>query len=155
MEFDPFSLFMKDLTTRNVITRYNSFGLLYTIRLLATRAPQASTYYTLTVVAAPMSLWHRHLGHPDPSTFSAIICNKPQDVPVYHACQLGRHTRLPFHWSSSRATQYFDLIHCDLWSSHIISLSGSKYYLIILDDFPYHSWIFSLCLKSHTSSTIT
>jgi hypothetical protein len=47
------------------------------------RAPQASTYYALTVVAAPMLLWQRRLGHPGPdallklSTASAITCNKP------------------------------------------------------------------------------
>jgi hypothetical protein len=43
MEFDPFGLSMKDLATRNVITRYNSSGLLYTICLCTTHAPQAST----------------------------------------------------------------------------------------------------------------
>jgi hypothetical protein len=56
------------------------------------RAPQASTYYALTIVAAPMSLWQRRLGYPGPdallmlSTASAITCNKPRDVPVFHAC---------------------------------------------------------------------
>jgi hypothetical protein len=46
-----------------------------------------------------------------------------------HACHLGRHTRLPF--TTSRAEQAFDLVHCDLWTR----LSGYKYYLEILDDF--------------------
>jgi hypothetical protein len=31
-----------------------------------------------------------------------------------HACQLGRHVRLPFHSSSSQAAHIFDLVHCDL-----------------------------------------
>jgi hypothetical protein len=92
MEFDHFGLFVKDLATRNVITRCNSFGQLYTICLSTTRHPQASTYYFLTVAAAPISLWHRCLDHTGPdalsklSTSSAIICNKPRDVPVFHAC---------------------------------------------------------------------
>jgi hypothetical protein len=52
-----------------------------------------------------------------------------------HACHLGRHTRLPFP-TSSRVEQAFDLVHCDLWISPILSLSRYKYYLVILDDFP-------------------
>jgi hypothetical protein len=69
------------------------------------------------------------------STTSAIICSKPWDLLVCLVCQLGQHTRLPFHQSSSCATQYFDLIHYDLWISPIVSISGSKYYPIILYDF--------------------
>jgi hypothetical protein len=74
MEFDPFDLSMKDLTTKNVTTRCNTSGPLYTIRLPTTRASQASTYYALTTATTPP------LG-PDAllklSTTSVIICNKP------------------------------------------------------------------------------
>jgi hypothetical protein len=56
MQFDPFGLSMKDLATRNMIFRCNSFGPLYTIRLSSTRPPHASTYYALTVAAIPTSL---------------------------------------------------------------------------------------------------
>jgi hypothetical protein len=56
MEFDPLGLSVKDLATRNVITRCNSSGPLYTICLPATHTPQASTLYTLTVVAGTTSL---------------------------------------------------------------------------------------------------
>jgi hypothetical protein len=28
----------------------------------------------------------------------------------------------------------FDLIHCDLWTSSIVSISSYKYYLVILND---------------------
>jgi hypothetical protein len=83
MEFDPFDLSMKDLATRNVITRCNSSGPLYTICLLVMCPPQASTYYALTDAAASTSLWHYRLGYPGLdallklSTSSAIICNKP------------------------------------------------------------------------------
>jgi hypothetical protein len=53
MELDPFGLSVKDLATRNVITWCNSSGPVYTIHFPTTCAPQASTYYVLTVVAAP------------------------------------------------------------------------------------------------------
>jgi hypothetical protein len=73
---------------------------------------------------------------------------------VCHACQLGRHVRLPFHNSVSCATRPFELIHCDLWTSPILSISGSKYYLVCLDDFTHYLWTFPLKLKSDTFSAL-
>jgi hypothetical protein len=72
-----------------------------------------------------------------------------------HACQLGRHVRLPFPTSSSRAAHNFDLIHCDVWISPVISISGYKYYLHILDDFSHYLWTFPLCKKSDTYPTLS
>jgi hypothetical protein len=68
---------------------------------------------------------------------------------------LDRHTRLPFHVSSSRATTNFQLIHCNLWTSPVPSISGFKYYLVILDDCSHYLWTFPLRLKSDTFSTLT
>jgi hypothetical protein len=64
-------------------------------------------------------------------------CSRGHFEGLRHACQLGRHTRLPFITSFSRAEQAFDLVHFDLWTSPVLSLSGYKYYLVILDDFPH------------------
>jgi hypothetical protein len=57
MEFDPFDLSMKDLTTKNVIIRSNSTGPLYTIHLFGSLTPSfsvvavlAAVPHTLTVV---------------------------------------------------------------------------------------------------------
>ena len=73
--------------------------------------------------------------------------------PLCHACQLGRHVWLLFS-SSSHATHAFDLVHCDLWTSHVLSLSGYKYYLVVVDDFSHYSWTFSLRAKSETFPTL-
>jgi hypothetical protein len=70
-----------------------------------------------------------------------------------HACQLGRHTRLPF--TTSRAEHAFDQVHCDLLTSHVLSLSGYKYYLVILDDFSHFLWTSPIRLKSDTFPTLT
>jgi hypothetical protein len=32
----------------------------------------------------------------------------------------------------------FDLVHCNLWTSLIPSLSDNQYYLVILDDFSHY-----------------
>jgi hypothetical protein len=165
MKFDPFGLFVKDLTTKNVIVRSNSTDPLYTMRLLGSLAPSSSAVATLTVVphaltAVAPTMWHRRLGHPDPDTLSSLsrsffiqCTGKKHDF--CHACQLGKHTRLPFCSSSHRAEHPFDLIHLDLWTSPVVSVSGSKYYLVILDDFTYYLWTFPLKLKSDTFTTLS
>jgi hypothetical protein len=152
MEFDPFGLSVKDLSTQNMIVRLNSTGLLYTLRLPGstttspdTMAALAATPHALAVVAPTMR--HHRLSHPSPdalsslSTSSFIHCtNNKHDL--CHACQLVKHTRLPFHSSSHHAKHPFDLIHPDIWTSPVVSVSGSKYYLVILDDFTLYLWTF-------------
>jgi hypothetical protein len=153
IEFDPFGLSMKDLETRNVIARCNSSGDLYPF------FPPATS--TSAFLAAPTSLWHRLLGHLGHEVLSKLIssksisCNKDDSHHLCHACQLGRHTKLPFGSSNSQATNNFDLIHCDLWTSPIVSVSGYKYYLVILDDCSHYIWTFPLRLKSDTFATLS
>jgi hypothetical protein len=50
MEFDPFGLSVKDLTTKNVIVRSNSTGPLYTMRLPGSLTPSFSIVAALAVV---------------------------------------------------------------------------------------------------------
>jgi hypothetical protein len=109
---------------RDCEVRY--LGPLYTISLstsvaFSTDAPP----YALAVVAST-STWHRRLGHPGPdvlsqlSRSSVITCPRASSKSLCHACQLGRHIRLPFPSSSSRVVRAFDLIHCDLWTSPVL-----------------------------------
>jgi hypothetical protein len=72
-----------------------------------------------------------------------------------HAWQLGKHTRLPFASSTHRAEKPFDLLLLDLWTSPIVSVSGYKYYLVILDDCTHYLWTFPLKLKSDTFTTLS
>jgi hypothetical protein len=113
MEFEPFDLSVKDLTTKNVIVRLNSTGPLYTMRLPGSLTPSSSVVaalaaipHALTVVAP--TTWHRRLGHPSPDTLSSLsrssfIHCTSNKYDFCHACRLGKHTRLPFCSSSHRA----------------------------------------------------
>jgi hypothetical protein len=165
MEFDPFGLSVKDLRTKNVIIRSNSTGPWYTMRLPGSLTQSSSAVAALTAVphtltAVTPTTWHRHLGHPGPDALSSLsqssfiqCTNKKHDF--CHACQLGKHTRLPFCSSSHHAEHPFDLIHLDLLTSLVVSVSGSKYYLVILDDFTHYLWTFPLKLKSDTLTTLS
>ena len=109
VEFDPVGCSVKDLQTRNVIVMCNSSGALYPLRL-----PPAQSF----VAKAASPLWHRRLGHPGHEALSQLASSVSIHLEdcsdLCHAYKLGRHVRLPFHASASRASNKFDLIHCDL-----------------------------------------
>jgi hypothetical protein len=69
--FDPFVLFVKDLSTRNVITQCDSLGPLYTMCLPLCSTPLPSVAAPTALVASA-STWHRHLGHPGIDTMSKL-----------------------------------------------------------------------------------
>jgi hypothetical protein len=61
---------------------------------------------------------------------------------------------LLFSSSNSRTTRPFELTCCDLWTSHILSASGNKYFLVILDDFTYFLWTVPLRQKSEAYAAL-
>lgn len=129
-----------------VILRCNSDGNLYTIS-----AVTPSTAHAL--IAASSSLWHQRLGHPNPAALvrlknnQSISCNKVARS-LCHSCQLGKHTRLPFSPSSSKTVSPFEIVHYDVWTSLVTSISGYGYYLVIVDDYSHFCWTFTLKCKS-------
>jgi hypothetical protein len=159
MEFDSFDLYVKDLSSGNVIARCNNSGPLYMKRLPSHSSPSPCAA-PAAALAASTSTWHRHLRHPGVdalsklSSDSSVICSR-HTHDFYHAWQLGHHTRMLFVSSTSRTDNIFDLIHCDLWSPPIVSISGYKYYLVILDDHSHFVWTFLLRVKSDTFSTLS
>jgi histone deacetylase 1/2 len=153
VEFDPFGFSVKDLTTRRILMRSDSSGDLYPFFSDGGVPPSSA----LTVTS---DLWHRRLGHPSDAALSHLpleflsTCNKESTKTSFcDACQLGKQARLPFSVSHSRSTSPFDLIHCNLWTSPIVSYAGYKYYLVIFDDFSHYSWVFPLQNKSDTCDT--
>jgi hypothetical protein len=145
MEFDPWGLTIRHLPSRVVIARYDSSGPLYSLHLPSTSLTSVASPHALATTTTS-AVWHRRLGHPGPnvmsqlSSHSDISYSRGSSERLCHACQFGCHSHIPFSTSTSRAAQPFDLLHCDLWTSPILSLSGYKYYLVILDDFSHFLW---------------
>ncbi|GJT68338.1 putative reverse transcriptase domain-containing protein [Tanacetum coccineum] len=117
IEFDAFDFSVKDFLTRHILLRCDSSGDLYPVTKPST-IPAA-------FVSTSSSTWHQRLGHPGDDVLRSlssrhlISCNKERSPHVCHACQLGKHVKLPFHFSISSVNQCFDIIHSDLWTSPI------------------------------------
>jgi hypothetical protein len=60
IEFDPFGFFEKDLRTKTVIFRYNSFGDLYTMPL----PTKASKVFDILSTIVTTNVWYHRFGHP-------------------------------------------------------------------------------------------
>jgi histone deacetylase 1/2 len=152
VEFDAFGFSIKDLQTRTVLLRCDSSGELYPLRA-------SSTAHHNFAVDTSSALWHARLGHISNSSLSTLLqtfpfsCSRLDDHSC-HACRLGKHVRLPFASSNKVAGRAFELLHCDLWTSPVISNSGYRYYLAILDDHTHFVWTFPLRQKSEVLPTL-
>ncbi|GAA0162981.1 hypothetical protein LIER_18960 [Lithospermum erythrorhizon] len=106
-------------------------------------------------VLSSSTLWHMRLGHPGAIAFASL--SRSSVIPVKHRlttthdcrpCQLGKHTRRPHPPNSGRTSSLFDLIHTDVWTSPIESVSSFKYYVVFLDDYSRFAWVYLLKNKS-------
>ncbi|GKA92548.1 ribonuclease H-like domain-containing protein [Tanacetum coccineum] len=131
IEFDTFGFSIKDFLTRHILLTCDSSGDLYPVTKLSS-LPSA-------LMSLSPSTWHQRLGHPGDgvlrslSSRNFISCNKEKSPHVCHACQFGKHVKLPFSSSTSIVSSYFEIIRSDIWTSPIVSTGGFKYYVIFLD----------------------
>ncbi|GKB81178.1 ribonuclease H-like domain-containing protein [Tanacetum coccineum] len=111
--------------TRRVLLRCDSTGDLYPVTA-SSPVPHAFLVSQHT--------WHQCVGHPGSEVLRRLVshnfisCNKEKPPALCHACQLGKHVRLSFASFDIMVTSCFDIIHSDVWTSPISSLSGYKYY---------------------------
>jgi hypothetical protein len=112
----------------------------------------------VSVVASssPPSLarWHSRLSHA--SVFQVqVLASKGLLGSVSNgsfdciSSQLRKQLALRFNNSESIASTSFDLIHSDVWRpSHVPSMSGSRYFVIFVDDYSCYTSMF--LMKSHS-----
>ncbi|GJX19552.1 ribonuclease H-like domain-containing protein [Tanacetum coccineum] len=117
VEFDEFGFSLKNLLTRHILLRCDSSGDLYPV---TTPSPIPSA-----LLSVSPTTWHQRLEHPDANVLRSrvshniISCNKKKSSQICHACQLGKHVKLPFVSSLTHVSSCFDIIHSDIWTSPI------------------------------------
>jgi len=107
-----------------------------------------------------LELWHARLGHPSRKITKMVptvdarkgsnILNKACDI--FHRV---KHTRDGFPSSYSKASNLFELIHCDLWGPYRTASScGCYYFLAIVNDFSRATWVHLLVDKKEVSQNL-
>ncbi|GKE62005.1 ribonuclease H-like domain-containing protein [Tanacetum coccineum] len=144
IEFDAFGFSVKDFLTCQVLLRCDSIGDLYLVT-----APSPIPHAFLV----SQHMWHQCLGHPGGEVLlrlvssNFILYNKEKHPVLCYACQLGKYVRLLFVSSSTVISSCFDIIHSDVWTSPILSLSDFKYYVLFLDHYYQFVWVYPLVNK--------
>jgi transposase InsO family protein len=85
--------------------------------------------------------------------FGMSCTNNSSTPSSCEACHKGKNIRFPFPNSCTITYFSFQIIHCDLWTSPIESITGFKYYLILIDDYSCYTWTFPLRFTSDVPST--
>ena len=110
---------------------------------------------TVAISSLPsLALWHSRLGHASSSRVQqlaskGLLGSVSEDNFDYTSCQLGKQPALPFNNSESISNSIFELIHSNVWGpSPVASISGSRYFVIFIDDYSRYSWIFPMKSRS-------
>ena len=101
-------------------------------------------------------MWHYHLGHPNFSylecLFPSLFINKNAKLFQCDVCQLSKHTRSLYTPRPHTPPQPFSLIHGDIWGpSRFENITGTRWFLLLVDDHTRLSWTFLMKNKSETS----
>jgi hypothetical protein len=114
--------------------------------------------FTCNVIGFGHKMWHKCLGYPNSDVLrtlfnSRLLGNKTcSSLHPYFDCtsyKLGKSKVLTFPHHASRASQYFDIIHSDVWGiAHVVSHAHYKYFVTFIDDFSCFTWVYFLWAKA-------
>ena len=147
---------MKDLRTHAILLEGKSENGLYPLRLQRNSLHGNRAFTALLGIKTSSLVWHFRLGHSSFDVVSRVVkhnhlplsCNDFNKNVVCTSCQLGKSKRQPFHSSTHLSTTPLQLVHTDIWTSPVQSMSGCKYYMVFIDDFSRYTWLSPLYNKS-------
>ena len=147
--------FVKDMQTGEILLQGPCEAGLYPMHLKQISSKHCRNLVAFIGVKTSLSTWHNRLGHPAYSVIQQLLRNSHLSVSssqkqdnLCEPCQLAKSKKLPFP-NSNRISQFpLQLIHSDVWTSPVQSLSGCRFYVLFVDDFSRFTWLFPLKHKS-------
>jgi hypothetical protein len=150
--FDFFGVHVQDPRTSQTIGTRHRIGRMFELSSL--HLPTTSVSAAISLSSPPLAFWHSRLGHASvsrvqPLASKGLLGSVSNNSFHCISCQLGKQPALSFNNSESHATASFDLIHFDVWGpSHVASMSGSRYFVIFVDNFSRYTWVFLMKSRS-------
>ena len=141
LTFSSTVVVVQDSQTGQIVGTALKVGRLFELIFLHLPSSRLSASAVSEQSTSSLALWNSRLGHASISRVKQLVSrgllgsvsNKSFDC---MPCQFGKQTALPFNDNVSRALSSFDLIHSDvLGPSPISNLSGSRYFVIFVDDY--------------------
>lgn len=104
-------------------------------------------------VATDLETWHRRFGYVrERSTRKLIMDNDLSSTYkrfFCKSCMVSKHHRLPYHSIHSSSSFPLDLLYADVWGpAPCLSITGDRFYLLIVDFYSKFNWWFPLKTKS-------
>ncbi|KAG7565206.1 Integrase catalytic core [Arabidopsis suecica] len=152
VEFFPAHFQVKDLSTGAPLLQGRTKNELYEWPV---NAPQATALLTTSNSKTTLASWHSRLGHPSPPILSSVISSFSLPVSsisskhlVCTNCHINKSHKVSFSDTSIVSTKPLHYLFSDVWTSPIMSIDNSKYYLIFVDHFTRYTWFYPLKQKS-------
>jgi transposase InsO family protein len=106
-----------------------------------------------TVLAATMGekeamvmFYHCRMGHLSfdkmSKVFADVMCGVDKNKLVCDACEFGKHARSSYVSRGIMSISLFVLVHLDVWTCSIISVSGMKYFVTFIDCYSRMTWVY-------------
>jgi hypothetical protein len=143
---------VQDSWTGQIVGTARKVGQLF--ELTSLHFPSSSVSAPVITASASIELWHSRLGHVSLPRIQTLVSrgllgsvsSSPFDC---MSCQLGKQPALPFNNSESIASATFDLLHSDVWGpSPVLTVGGSRYFVIFVDDFSHYTRIYLMKNRS-------
>ena len=122
-----------------------------TFALKATSGATSRTASKASSAALPLDVWHRRLGHLNERSVKLLASGLASDIAISRIptsttaicppCLAGKQKEHINRTPQIRASKPLELIHSDMGGPLPISVGGSRYFIIFIDDFSRMTWI--------------
>jgi hypothetical protein len=149
--------FVKDMLTKATLLEGKIENGLYPIRFQMSSFKARRALVSLLGIKTSSLIWHFRLGRSSSDVVSRLVksfklhvLNSACDSNKITLCdsyQLGKSKKQPFSASNRHTSTPLHLIHTDIWTSPITSISGYKYYIVFIDANTRYTWLYPLKTK--------